>query len=200
MRFILTGSHILALLLKDWFKSKTPIQQYRTELQNWYWSCSWIIWYMFSIQCEELRINHLTPLLVVTVPYACWFLWRVDYTEDFKWCLHFNLGLRFEGLFWERYIVKAQIMFEGHWKLHSWTLITTYVHVRATSHTSQEPWPKNCESPIESVQRPSLHLQHHVVWSWTLKCSVKSYVTAPSTKCYFNESYSCGSSRMTKLE
>jgi len=31
------------------------------------------------------------------------------------------------------------------------------------------------------------HLQNHVVWSWTLKCSVKSYVTGPSTECYFNE-------------
>ena len=27
--------------------------------------------------------------------------------------------------------------------------------VRATSHTSQEPWPWNCESPKESVQKPS---------------------------------------------
>ena len=31
------------------------------------------------------------------------------------------------------------------------------------------------------------HLQHHVVWSQTLECSVKSYVTKPSTKCYFKE-------------
>ena len=32
------------------------------------------------------------------------------------------------------------------------------------------------------------HLQNHVVWSRTVKCSVKSYVTGPSTKCYFAES------------
>ena len=31
------------------------------------------------------------------------------------------------------------------------------------------------------------HLQSRVVWSGTLKCSAKSYVTAPSTKLYFNE-------------
>jgi hypothetical protein len=31
------------------------------------------------------------------------------------------------------------------------------------------------------------HLQNHVVWSRILKCSVKSHVTGPSTKCYFNE-------------
>ena len=34
----------------------------------------------------------------------------------------FNLGLHFEGLFWERYILKGQITFEGHWRLQSWTL------------------------------------------------------------------------------
>jgi hypothetical protein len=39
---------------------------------------------MFLVQCEELRINHLTPLLVVTMPYSSWFLWRADYIEDFK--------------------------------------------------------------------------------------------------------------------
>jgi hypothetical protein len=31
------------------------------------------MWYMFLVQCEESRINHLTPLLVMTMPYACWF-------------------------------------------------------------------------------------------------------------------------------
>ena len=31
------------------------------------------------------------------------------------------------------------------------------------------------------------HLQNHVVWSRVFKCSVKPYVTWPSTQCYFNE-------------
>ena len=67
-----------------------------------------------------------------------------------------------------------------------------YLHVtreiiRATSHTSQEPWPWTFESLKESVQRPSQHTSNqHVVWSRTLKCSVKLHVTAPSTKCYFS--------------
>jgi len=30
------------------------------------------------------------------------------------------------------------------------------------------------------------HLHNHVVWPWTLKCGVESYVTGSSTKCYFN--------------
>jgi hypothetical protein len=61
--------------------------------------------------------------------------------------------------------------------------------LRATSHTSQELSPWNCESPNESVQRPlsqHTHLQNHLVRSQTLECSVRSYVTGPSTKCYFN--------------
>ena len=62
---------------------------------------------MFPVQCEELRINHLTPLLVVTMPYACWFLWRVDYIEDFKWCLHFQFGVAF----WR--VVLRKVFFEG---------------------------------------------------------------------------------------
>ena len=33
-----------------------------------------------------------------------------------------NLGLRFEGLFWKGYILKGQIVFEGHRRLQFWTL------------------------------------------------------------------------------
>ena len=40
----------------------------------------------------------------------------------------------------------------------------------------------------KSVQRPSQHnLQHHVVWSRALKCSVKSYKTGLFIKMLFNE-------------
>jgi hypothetical protein len=66
--------------------------------------------------------------------------------------------------------------------------LSRIVYVRATSHTSQEPWPWSCESPEESVQRPcQSHLQNHVAWSRTLKCSVKSYVTGSLNNCYFNK-------------
>ena len=40
--------------------------------------------------------------------------------------LIFNLGLRIEGLFWERYILRGQIAFGGHWGLQSWTLIGSH--------------------------------------------------------------------------
>ena len=47
-------------------------------------------------------------------------------------------------------------------------------NLRATSHTSYEPWPWNCDNPKESVQRPSQrtskitecgHRPSTVVWS-----------------------------------
>ena len=66
-----------------------------------------MIWYMFPVQCEEIRINHLTLLLVVTMPYACWFLWRADYIEDFKWRLHFQFGVAL----WR--VVLREVYFEG---------------------------------------------------------------------------------------
>ena len=61
----------------------------------------------FLVQSEELRVNHLTPLLVVTMPYACWLLCRVDYIEDFRWCLHFQFGVAF----WM--VVLREVYFEG---------------------------------------------------------------------------------------
>jgi hypothetical protein len=65
MGLILKGSQISALWLKAWFKSKTSIQEYRNEIQKSYWTCAWIIWYMFLMQCKELRIDHLPLLLCI---------------------------------------------------------------------------------------------------------------------------------------
>ena len=50
---------------------------------------------------------------------------------------------------------------------------------------------KSGDNEIVRAQRKCLkaipcHLQIHVLWWWTLKCSVKSYVIGCSTKCYFN--------------
>ena len=61
----------------------------------------------FLVQCEELRINHLTPLLVATMPYACWFLWWADYIEDFKWHPHFQSRVAF----WR--VILRDVYFKG---------------------------------------------------------------------------------------
>jgi hypothetical protein len=133
MSFILKGSQISAFQLKGWFKSKMSIQENRNEIQNSYWICAWIIWYMFPLQCEESRINHLTPLLVLTTPHTCWFLWWVDCIEDFKWRLHFQFGVAF----WR--VVLREVYFEGPnriWRaLKTWTLPRRILGIRATSHT-----------------------------------------------------------------
>ena len=107
MNFILKGSQFSALQLNGWFKSMMSIQEYRNDLQNSYYTCTWMIWYMYPIQCEELKINHLTLLLVVTMPYACWYLWREYYIEDFKWRFLFQFGLAF----WR--VEMREVYFEG---------------------------------------------------------------------------------------
>ena len=81
--------------------------------------CAWSIRYMFRVRCEGLRINHLTPLLVVTMPsYACWLLWRADlYLRTSNDVFIFKSGLRFEGLFGERYVYvegRAKSHLKGH--------------------------------------------------------------------------------------
>jgi hypothetical protein len=84
----------------------------------------------------------------------------------------------------------CQILYGVRWKPCPQTYSTwTDRPLRATSHTSQEPWPWNCESPKEKCSKAvPTHLQNHVVvWSRILECSLKLYVTGPSTKCYFNE-------------
>ena len=108
------------------------------EIQNSYQTCARIIWYIFSIQCEELRINQLTPLLVVTIPYTCWFLWRVDYIENFKWRLHFQFGV----VFW-RAILRAVYLerpncVEGHWRLQSWILMLARLWL--SPNCRSRPW------------------------------------------------------------
>jgi hypothetical protein len=74
-------------------------------------------------------------------------------------------------------------------RLHLWLAVSwmqlLFGHFKISKgHFAHEPRAVTrfvCGSSKESVQN------HVVVRSRTLKCSVKSYVTGPSTKCYFNE-------------
>ena len=58
------------------------------------------------------------------------------------------------------------------------------LQTRAKSHGQELVRVQNKVSKLKPVPK---HLQNHVVWSWALKCTVKSYVTRPSTKCYSSE-------------
>ena len=89
---------------------------------------------MFLIQCEELRMKHPTPLHVVTMPYACLFLWQVDYIEDFKWCRHFQSGVAF----WR--VVLKEVYFEGPNRVRR-TLTTSSIY----NITRGCPWPVGWE-------------------------------------------------------
>ena len=95
MRFILKGSQILVFQLKCWFKSKTSIQKYRNEIYKLILTLCMNYMVHVSVQCEELRIDHLILLLVVTMPYVCWLLWRANYNEGFEWRLRFQFGVAF---------------------------------------------------------------------------------------------------------
>ena len=51
------------------------------------------MWYVFPVQYEELRINHLTLLLVVTMPCAC----VVLVAGNFNWGLQMTSSLSIWG-------------------------------------------------------------------------------------------------------
>ena len=94
---------------------------------------------------------------------ATFTLCMYEYTLDFRW------------------ILMKIIMNKHYW-------LTLGVWVRATSRTSQEPWPWTLWEPKRKCPKAiPTHLQHHVVWSRTLECIVKSCVTGFSIECYFNE-------------
>ena len=80
-------------------QSKNIEMRNKTHIYELYDAC-------FEYISEELRNNHLTLLLVMTMPYAWWFLWWEDCIEDFKWRCHFQFGVAFwrvvfeRGIFW----------------------------------------------------------------------------------------------------
>ena len=74
MSFILKGFQILALQLmvssNPKRQSKKIKMKYKPHIElvhESYGTC-------FQYNVKNVRIKHLTPLLVVTIPYACWFL------------------------------------------------------------------------------------------------------------------------------
>ena len=70
----------------------------------------------------------------------------------------------------------------NHMQLH-----LVYVTKGHFKHESRAVTMKLWEPKRKCPKAVPTHLQNHVVWSWTLKCSVKSYVTGASAKYYFYE-------------
>ena len=59
-------------------------------------------------------------------------------------------------------------------------------NIRTTSHEPRAVTTKLREPKRKCPKAVPKHLHIHAVWSRTLKCNVKSYVSGPSIKCYFN--------------
>ena len=107
LSFILKGSWISALQLKRWFKSKTSIQEYRNA--NTQLILSLCMNYMVHVSRTMWRIenqpsnftscsdNALRLLVLVA---------EIVFTASSE-VFVFKSGLRSEGLFWERYILKV---------------------------------------------------------------------------------------------
>ena len=110
MSSILKGSQIWALQLKGVGsnprrRSKNIELKFKTHIKF----CAWIMRYMFPVQYEELRIPPSTLLLVVTMsPTLVGSCNRQIILRTSSDVFIFNLGLHFDGLFWERhYILKG---------------------------------------------------------------------------------------------
>jgi hypothetical protein len=155
------------LELKGWLKSKMSIQEYKTEILNSYKTYAWVLWYIFPVQCEKLRLNHLTPLLVVLMPFACWFLWHAQYIEDFKWRLHFQVGVAFGRVVLREVYFEGKIVFEGHWRLQSWTLVgPNGVESTSTTTRSRCMWRLD-NLCVKTHEFPTRHLITQSLHDWT---------------------------------
>ena len=100
--------------------------------------------YDFLQRCNS--IMHFCVLIVV----PGW-LWRILVWSESWACVHKLLVSKL-------HIIKEApdlqiIKFDACYQKMRWEEIRE--RVKTTSHTSQEPWPWDCESPKESVQMPS---------------------------------------------
>ena len=147
----------------------------------------WVV--LDPMQCEGWRTNDMTLFLVVTMMCACWFVWRAHWIEDFKWHRRFH----FKVVFWK--VVLRAVYFEG--PIRVWRALETLIlNTDSKGHFTHKSRAvtKNLWKPKRKCPKAvPTHFQNHVVWSHTLECSVKSYVTEPLIKCYCNEWYLCES-------
>ena len=121
---------------------------------------TYIIWWCWSFRCQGFH-THVGPLFHASL--------RIFHREFlFSFALGNASGVQSLLKVWTH--VGAQKGYLG-----------PFTHEpRVVAMKFWEP-KRNC---LEAVPT---HLQNHVVWSRSLKCSVKPYVTGPSTKCFFNE-------------
>jgi hypothetical protein len=90
--------------------------------------------YPYIVMNRCLRLPLLHFLYWQYMSYTCWFLWHVNYIENFKWRLHFLVGVAF----WK--VVLREIYFEGPicvWRVLKTSILNTVcIQVRACSQPS----------------------------------------------------------------
>jgi hypothetical protein len=123
MRFILKGSQIFSLLVEGLVQIQDVnlrIQKGNTKLilnlcmKNMVHVCTTMWKIKNQPSSSTFRSDNALRLLILVVGRL--------YYRGLQVTSSFQLGLRFEGLFWERNTLKGQIAFEGHWRLQSCTL------------------------------------------------------------------------------
>ena len=141
--------------------------------------------HVLRVQCEELKSNHLTPLLVVIMPCACWFLWRVDYFEDFKWCLHFQIGVAFWRVVLREVYLEESNLF--------WRALKTSILNTARRGALSLFWKRTISvenEPMNYVgRRPTPNYSPFVIWlhksanssSWRFQASLWTFQPMCST-------------------
>jgi hypothetical protein len=100
----------------------------------------------------KIRSNHLTPLLVVTMPFTCWFLWHVDYIEGFKRRLPFQFGVAF----WRG--VLREVCFEG--PDHVWRALKTSILNTDSTPPTHPPAKLGTRSPSCTIMSSNLDQPH----------------------------------------
>ena len=118
--------------------------------------------------------------LIVTMPHACWFLWRANYIEDFSWRLRFQFG----SAFW-RFVLR-EVYFEGPncvWRALKTSILNidcqeeNEVLCRATSHEPRAMTVKLWGPQRKCPKAIPTHLQNHAVWSRILNQMLFQYIS-----------------------
>jgi hypothetical protein len=140
MKFILKGFQISTL---QWRVGSNPRRQskyvemkYKARIKPVHELCD---------TCSQNNVKNqestnFTPLLVVTMLYACWFLRWADYIEDFKWRLFFQFGVAFQRVVLrEVYIWRAKLRSKGieDFNLkhsHHYQVLTAMVELKSPMH------------------------------------------------------------------
>ena len=113
-----------------------------------------------------------------------WSNWcHVGFHVDFRSILHSHTSL----------VSQAQCEANLDWlrHFHQWLFLKCNGHGLSISCVNFTHKPRAVTMNLWEPKRkcPKVvpaHIQNHLAWSRLLKCSVKSYVSMPSTKCYFN--------------